>query len=89
MNYDGVRKGSVLEKNDVFEELENILGAEAANRFVDFYSGSSIYIPQNIIIERNYNKIREEFRNGAGYRELGFKYGYSERHIRRIVHEKK
>jgi Mor family transcriptional regulator len=78
-----------LEKNDVFEELENILGAEAANRFVDFYSGTSLYTPKAIVLERKYRKIREEFRNGAGYRELAQRYGYSERYVRTIIHEKK
>jgi Mor family transcriptional regulator len=78
-----------LEKNDVFEELESILGTEAANRFVDFYAGSNLYVPRSIKIEWRHRKIRDEFREGAGYRELAIKYGYSERHVRRIIHGKK
>ena len=78
-----------MEKNDIFEELEQIIGAEAANRFVDFYSGASIYIPKNIITERKYTKIRDEFKKGAGYRELAVRYGYTQRHIRRIVHTRR
>jgi Mor family transcriptional regulator len=77
--------GAAVETNDIFEELEHIIGAEAANRFVDFYSGASIYIPQSIVIKRNHHKIREEFNNGASYRELGIKYGYTEQHIRNIT----
>ena len=77
-----------MEKNDVFEELENILGAEAASRFVDCYSGSNLYVPKHIINKRKYRKIREEFRNGAGYRELAQRYGYSERYVRTIIHRK-
>ncbi|MDR1637990.1 MAG: hypothetical protein LBR93_11725 [Treponema sp.] len=76
-----------MEKSDVFKELENILGTEAANRFVDYYCGSSIYIPRNIIVERKHRKIRKEFGDGASYRELALRYGYSERHIRTIIHE--
>jgi Mor family transcriptional regulator len=81
--------GAAVEKSDVFEELEHIIGAEAANRFVDFYSGASIYIPKNIITERTYKKIRDEFKNGASYRELAVRYGYTQRHIRRIVHTRR
>jgi Mor family transcriptional regulator len=89
MNYNASGSKIVLEKSDVFEELEELLGTEAANRFVDFYSGSSLYVPKHIINERKYQKIREEFRNGAGYRELALRYGYSERYVRTIIHEMK
>jgi Mor family transcriptional regulator len=85
MNYDGDGKGAALEKSDVFEELENILGTEAANRFVDFYSGSNLYVPRNIKIEQKHRKIRDEFREGANYRELAMRYGYTEQHIRNIT----
>lgn len=77
-----------MEESGVFEELENILGTEAANRFVDFYSGSNLYVPRNIKIKRKHRKIRKEFRDGAGYRELARRYGYSEQHIRNILHRK-
>jgi Mor family transcriptional regulator len=80
--------GTVLEKNDVFKELETILGTEAANRFVDYYSGSILYTPKSIIIARKHRKIREEFKNGATYRELAVRYGYTETHIRNIVYRK-
>ena len=78
--------GAALEnRNEFFEELEHIFGAAAAARFVDFYSGASIYIPKNVITKRKYKKIREEFKNGAGYRELAVRYGYTEQHIRNIT----
>jgi Mor family transcriptional regulator len=88
MNYNGAGKGTALKKNDVFEELEDIFGAEAANRFVDFYAGSNLYVPKNIKIERKHRKIRDEFREGATYRELAMRYEYTEQHIRNIVHRK-
>jgi Mor family transcriptional regulator len=74
--------------NDIFSELVDIAGKEAANRLVDFYSGSSIYIPKNIIIEQKHREIREEFKNGSVYRELAVRYGYSERYVRTIIHKK-
>jgi Mor family transcriptional regulator len=78
-----------LEKNDTLDELETLIGTEAANRIAGFYSGTNLYIPKHIINERKYQKIRDEFKNGASYRELARRYGYSEQHIRRIVHKKR
>jgi Mor family transcriptional regulator len=72
--------------NEVFEELECILGTENANRLVDVYHGSNLYISEAIVIARKYREIREQFKNGTSYRELGIRYGYTERHIRRIIH---
>lgn len=82
-------KGPALEKDTVFEELETLVGTEAADRIADFYSGANLYIPKHVINGRKYQKIREEFRGGAGYRELAIKYGYSVQHIRNIVHKKR
>jgi Mor family transcriptional regulator len=88
MGYDISEKGAALEKSDMFEELEDLLGTEAANRFVDFYSGSNLYTPKSIKIKKKHRKIREEFREGATYRELAMRYEYTEQHIRNIVHRK-
>ncbi|MDR0877241.1 MAG: hypothetical protein LBN21_04250 [Treponema sp.] len=73
------------EGSGVFEELEGILGTDGANRLVDYYAGSSLYIPRGIQTGRKRRQIREEFKKGAGYRELAKKYGYTERHIRKIT----
>jgi Mor family transcriptional regulator len=78
-----------LEKDDVYEELEELIGTEATNRLVNYYAGSSIYIPKRIANEQQYQQIRVEFKKGASYRELAMRYGYSERYIRRIVHKTK
>ena len=75
--------------DDVLEELEGIIGPDAANRLVDHYSGSNLYVPQRIKITRKYRKIREEFKNGATYRELAMRYEYTEGHIRRIIHARR
>jgi Mor family transcriptional regulator len=75
-------------KDDIFEELKAIAGPEIAKRLFDHYSGSNVYFSKGSIIRQKHREIREEFRNGASYRELGFKYGYGERYIRRIIHRK-
>ena len=77
-----------MEKDDVYEELKNIIGLAAANSLVDYYSGSVLYIPQNITIKKKHGQIREEFKKGASYRELARRYEFTERHIRNITKER-
>lgn len=77
-----------MEKNGVYEELIGIIGQEAADRLVDAYAGSSIYIPQSIATSKKHRLIREEFKKGESYRELSIKYHYTELYIRSIIHKK-
>jgi Mor family transcriptional regulator len=87
--HEKVLGGESMGENETYKELEELIGTEAANRLVDHYSGSSIYIPQRIVIMRQHQEIRKEFKNGASYRELALRYDYTETHVRRIVHKKK
>jgi Mor family transcriptional regulator len=48
-----------------------------------------LYIPKNVIARNLHKKIKKEFLNGATYKELGRKYGYTERYIRNLVDRKK
>jgi Mor family transcriptional regulator len=90
--FDGTDAGEVYEKDDneykseVFEELRGLLGDRQAEKVVDYFSGSQIYFSKNIGITRKYREIRTAFREGATYRDLGAKYGYTESHIRNIIH---
>jgi Mor family transcriptional regulator len=82
------REGKGVEKDDIYDELVELVGPEAAQSIFDRYQGSSVYFPRGVSIMRLHRKIREEFKNGASYMELARRYGYIERHIRRIVHKK-
>jgi hypothetical protein len=73
-------------KNEVFEELRDLLGAEQAEKVADYFSGSQVYFSKNVAIARRHREIRKAFREGATYRDLGAQYGYTEAHIRNIVH---
>jgi hypothetical protein len=73
-------------KNEVLEELRDLLGNEQAEKVADYFSGSLVYFSKNIAIARKHREIREAYREGAAYRDLGVKYGYTESHIRNIVH---
>lgn len=75
--------------DDGFGQLEDLIGPEAAQKVAEVFAGTNIYIPKNIITSQNYRAIRKEYKAGASYRELGIKYGYTETHIRNIIHRKK
>jgi hypothetical protein len=74
-------------KNEVFGELRDLLGNEQAEKVADYFSGSLVYFSKNVVVARKYREIRKAFREGATYRDLGTKYGYTETHIRNIVHK--
>jgi Mor family transcriptional regulator len=75
--------------DEVIELLQDIFGVDGANKYIKNFAGETFYTPKGIIVEQTHRKIREEFRNGASYRELKIKYGYTEQHIRRIIHYNK
>jgi Mor family transcriptional regulator len=88
MRQDDLFQESDIDADDDFEQLKNIIGVEKAVRVVEFFAGSTIYVPKNIVTEQTHRRIREEFKNGAVYRELALRYGYSERYVRTIIHGK-
>jgi Mor family transcriptional regulator len=78
----------MAEQYVLFDELEDVLGHDQAHHLVNNYAGSTLYIPKRPLINQKHEKIRKEFSEGAGYRELARRYGYCERNIRYIVHRK-
>jgi hypothetical protein len=69
------------------EKLEELIGAEQARKVAAAFAGSALYFPRSVLIEGKHRDIRREAGNGAGYRDLAEKYGYTERRIRQIVRE--
>jgi len=72
-----------------FELIVELIGSAAALRIAEAFAGSSIYIPKTVLRQREHLEIRRAYKAGATYRELGLKYGYTETHIRNILHPKK
>jgi Mor family transcriptional regulator len=81
-------KDDVECKDEVLGELRELLGNEQAEKVANYFSGSLVYFSKNIIITRKYHEIRKAFGKGATYRDLSVKYGYTETHIRRIIHKR-
>lgn len=77
------------EWSDDFALIEDIVGSEAAWKIAEMFAGSSVYFPKNMITNKNYYIIRKKHRNGATYRELSIEFGYTETHIRNIIHRRK
>jgi Mor family transcriptional regulator len=76
-------------KNEIFEELRDLIGKEQAEKVTDYFSGSLVYFSKNIAIARKHREIRKAFLEGASYRDLSVKHGYTETHVRRIVHKER
>jgi Mor family transcriptional regulator len=77
------------DRNDAFELLKELLGPELALRVADSFAGTALYIPKNIITAERHRAIRKEFQDGASYRQLSIKYGYSISHVREICRYKR
>jgi hypothetical protein len=72
------------ENNETYEQMELLIGKENARKVIDFFEGSSIYFPKSIGLAELHGRIYAELRNGATYKRLAQKYGYTKSYIRRI-----
>jgi hypothetical protein len=79
---------TVDEFNETLEQLELLIGKENARKVVDFFEGMNIYFPKSIGLNELHEQIYAELRQGATYRQVAAKYGYTKSHIRKIEHKK-
>jgi len=77
-----------MENDDLLDELTAVVGRETAERLIEYYEGSNVYFSKRIRRKLKHQRIKEEFKNGASYKELCVKFGYGETHIREIIHGK-
>ena len=70
-----------------YDTLVEQFGFDAVSAIVENLGGSTVYIPSmRTIFARCLEKEAvKEFR-GGNYRQLIQKYGFSERHLRRVIH---
>jgi len=71
---------------ETFETLISLIGEESAWKVCEFLQGEQITFPKSILRFRRNREIREKFKNGSSYLELGREYGLTSRQIRHIVH---
>lgn len=72
---------------EIIEELEELIGSDAAKTVLNYFAGMSVYFPKGAITFETHNAIRAEFR-GNNYTELAQKYGYTPSYVRKIIHTK-
>jgi hypothetical protein len=77
------------EGTESFEQLRGLIGSEQASKVANAFAGTTIYIPKSVISNTNHARIKQEYRDGATYRELSRRYGYTESYVRKIIHRKK
>jgi Mor family transcriptional regulator len=76
------------QENETFDQLQELIGTDAAQQVAESFAGTSLYIPKGIVTAEQHKAIRQEFKDGATYRELARRYGYAERYVRAIIHRK-
>lgn len=79
-------KKCINDMEKAYPEICLILGEKKARKIAKTFSGETVYFPEmkRACSEKVRQLILEQF-DGNNYGELARKYGYSERHIRRIV----
>jgi Mor family transcriptional regulator len=85
-----LRQGELFddESTETFEQLREIIGDEPAGKVAKAFAGTMVYIPKNVIAKNIHKKIKKEYWEGASYKVLSRKYGYTERYIRNLVDRK-
>jgi Mor family transcriptional regulator len=78
-----------MNDNETFDQLTELIGAEAARQVAASFAGENLYIPKRVIVTGQHEAIRQEYRNGATYRELSIRYGYTTGYIRKLVNKRR
>ena len=72
---------------DVYMEIANKIGVDAAVAIHEMFRGQQIMFPQKLYSkEYIYSYIKENY-NGRNVRELAKMFGYSDRRVRQIINE--
>lgn len=90
---DAIRRAARLHPAHIMMPYDALLGHEGVDAIcalTDVLGGDTVHIPhiRTIFYDCIVQQVLAEF-NGANYAELGRKYGYSARSIRRIIRENK
>jgi predicted nucleic acid-binding protein len=76
------------EFNETLEQIELLIGKENAKKIVQLFEGMNIYFPKRIGLNELHEQIYAELRQGANYRDMSVKYGYTKSYIRKIERKK-
>ena len=79
---------SHFEESEILDFVSRRFGKKTAFEIAKEFAGCTVYISKSFFTKTNHDQIRAEYREGADYKALAIKYGYSESHIRNIIHKK-
>ena len=71
--------------NDVYKEIGNALGLDAALIIYQMYKGQQITFPIHLFNSKRIQKSVIKEYDGSNIRELAKRYGYSEKTVRRMI----
>lgn len=75
--------------NGVYKEIANLLSVEAALVLHSAFRGQQINFPVNFLTSQFISgEVIKEY-NGQNVKQLATKYGYSEKWIRKMIHDAK
>jgi len=85
-----LKKVAKLHPGDVmypFDIIQEKLGFDAVCIIAELFGSLTVYVPslRKIFAQCLWNEARKEF-DGENFHELAIKYGFSERHLRRLLY---
>lgn len=75
--------------NEVYKDLAKLVGEENTLLIYQKYRGFQINFPMRLISSEYIGEIAAEEYEYGNLKELAQKYGYSERHLRRLIKEER
>lgn len=75
--------------NDIYQQLEKIVGAELTIQLFQEFRGMQINFPMKLLSSEFIGEVTFSEFNGKNLKELSRKFGYSERHLRRLIQAEK
>lgn len=73
--------------NNIYREISEKLGMDTAMEIYQMFKGQQICFPIRFFNPARIQKCIVQEYNGSNIRTLAIKYGYSEKTIRRIIHD--
>lgn len=88
-NKDGIAQVDPYLWASIYKEMVKLVGVEATLKIYQEFRGSQVTFPMRLVDHRNLPQILESEFNGHNLRQIARYYGYSERHLRRILNDMK
>lgn len=79
--------GDVDDWNLIYQELCQVIGKKSTLELYHTYKGIQMTLPMRLISADRLKQVLEREHGNYNSRELAKIYGYSERHINRVIHE--